>query len=204
MTIYEQWVLPHLIDLVMRNKEATRHRRKLLPAARGQVLEIGAGSGLNLPFYGTEVARLFALDPSEKLLAMARRKQARVAFPVEFLQHSAEEIPLDAASIDTVVTTWSLCTVPDAMQALREAKRVLKPGGALLFVEHGWAPEPQVQRWQQRLNPVWKRCAGGCNLDRKIDRMIREAGFAIDALDHEYLPGPRPFTYTYFGRARPA
>ncbi len=204
MRIYERWLLPRLIDLAMRNKEATRYRQKMIPGARGRVLEIGVGSGLNLPFYGPEVAHLYALDPSEALLAMAGRKRAPGGVPVEFLQGSAEEIPLATRSIDTVVTTWTLCTVPDATRALREARRLLGPGGALLFVEHGLAPDPGVERWQLRLNPVWRRCSGGCNLDRKIDRLIREAGFEILELENEYAKGPRPFTYMYFGRARPA
>jgi ubiquinone/menaquinone biosynthesis C-methylase UbiE len=204
MGIYERWLLPRLLDLAMRNKEATRYRKKMIPAARGRVLEIGVGSGLNLPFYGPDVARLYALEPSEALIAMARRKPGPGGAPVEFLQRSAEEIPLATHSIDTVVTTWTLCTVPDATKALREARRVLKRGGELVFVEHGRAPDPAVERWQLRLNPLWQRISGGCNLDRRIDRFIREAGFDIFDLENEYGKGPRPFTYTYFGRARPA
>ncbi len=134
---------------------------------------------------------------------MAGRKRVRQRFPVEFLQGSAEEIPLDSSSMDTVVTTWSLCTVPDAVRALREAKRVLKPGGVLLFVEHGLAPDPRVQQWQRRLNPLWRRCAGGCNLDRRIDWLIREAGFEMLDLENEYAKGPRPLSYIYCGRGRP-
>lgn len=202
MAVYERWVLPRLIDFAMRNKEATRYRGKLVPAAQGRVLELGAGSGLNLAFYGNRVTQLFALDPSEALLTMARARRARTDFPIEFLAHSAEEIPLASRSIDTVVSTWTLCSVPDALRALREAKRVLRSGGTLLFVEHGLAPDPQVQRWQRRLNPLWRRMAGGCNLDRGIDRLIEEAGFGSIEIDNEYLKGPRPFTYTYFGHAR--
>jgi len=204
MSIYDRWLLPRLLDLAMRNKEATRYRKKMIPAARGEVLEIGVGSGLNLPFYGPGVARLHALDPSEALLAMARRKRGPGGIPIEFLQRSAEEIPLATHSIDTVVTTWTLCTVPDATKALREARRVLRRGGELVFVEHGLAPDPLVERWQRRLNPLWRCCSGGCNLDRRIDRLVREAGFEILELENEYAKGPRPFTYTYLGRARPA
>ncbi|GIL06406.1 MAG: methyltransferase [Betaproteobacteria bacterium] len=204
MNLYEHWLLPRLIDLAMRNPEATRQRKAMVPAARGRVLELGVGSGLNLPFYGAEVTELVALDPSEELLAMARGKRAAVGFPVAFLPSSAEAIPLDSRSIDTVVSTWTLCSIPDASCALGEARRVLKPGGTLIFVEHGLAPDPGVQRWQRRINPTWRRIAGGCHLDRHVDRLIREAGFEIVDLHQAYLKGPRPFTYTYSGRARRA
>jgi ubiquinone/menaquinone biosynthesis C-methylase UbiE len=202
MSLYQRWLLPRLIDLAMRNPEATRYRKKAIPAARGRVLELGVGSGLNLPFYGAGVSELIALDPSAELLAMARRKRAGV--PVEFLASSAEQIPLETRSVDTVVSTWTLCSVPDALCALREARRVLKPGGLLVFVEHGLSPDPGVQRWQRRLNPLWRRIAGGCNLDRRIDQLVRQAGFAMADLHNEYLKGPRPFTYTYFGQAHGA
>ena len=202
MGLYERWVLPRLIDLAMRNKEVTRYRRRLVPAAAGSVLEIGAGSGLNLPFYGPQVTRLHALDPSQALQAMASRKLAQAAFPVDLLLGSAEEIPLTDRSVDTVVTTWTLCSIPDVAKALREARRVLKPGGSLLFVEHGHAPDTGVARWQRRIEPVWKPLAGGCHLTRRIDHLVRGAGFEITAMENGYLKGPRPFTYTYCGRAQ--
>jgi ubiquinone/menaquinone biosynthesis C-methylase UbiE len=200
--VYERWILPRLIDLAMRNKEVTRYRELTIPSASGRVLEIGSGSGLNLPFYGDQVKHLYALDPSTRLLQMARKKRPSASFPVEYLEASAETIPLDSRSVDTVVSTWTLCSVPDAARALREARRVLKPGGLLLFTEHGFAPEPRVQAWQRRLDPLWSRLAGGCHLDRKIDRLIRDAGFDIAEMTNEYLKGPRPMTYTYSGRAR--
>lgn len=202
MNFYEKWILPRLVDVAMRNKEATRYRSKIVPQARGSVLEIGVGSGLNLPFYGAGVEHLYALDPSEELLTMARKKARGIALPIEFLAHSGEEIPLDAGSVDTVVTTWTLCSIPDPAQALKEMKRVLKPGGTLLFAEHGLAPEAQVQRWQQRLNPLWSRFTGGCNLNRKIDQLIRAAGFQIANLETDYAKGPRPMSYIYSGRAQ--
>ncbi len=186
----------------MRNKEVTRYRAKTIPSAAGRVLEIGAGSGLNLRFYGAQVQRLYALDPSSRLLQMARKKQPAAGFPVQLLQSSAEHIPLDSGSVDTVVSTWTLCSIPDVARALREARRVLKPGGLLLFVEHGYAPDPGVQAWQRRLDPLWTRIAGGCHLDRRIDSLIRDAGFDIRELTNEYLKGPRPLTYTYSGEAR--
>lgn len=204
MGFYDKWILPRLIDLSMRHKEATRYRAKIVPEARGTILEIGIGSGLNLPFYGASVEKLYGLDPSEELLRMARKKARNVHFPVEFFNQSGTEIPLDERSVDTVVTTWTLCTIPDPIEALREMRRVLKPDGALIFAEHGLAPEPGVQRWQRRLNPLWNRIGGGCNLDRKMDALISTAGFAITELVTEYARGPRPLSYIYCGNARPA
>lgn len=203
MNVYEKWILPQLTDLVMRNKEAMRYRSHLVPQACGTVLEIGVGSGLNLPFYGAGVNRLFALDPSEELLRMAKKKAGAAVFPVEFLTHSGEEIPLDDGCVDMVVTTWTLCTIPDAVRALKEMRRVLKPGGTLLFAEHGLAADASVRAWQQRINPVWRRFTGGCNLNRKMDELIRAAGFTIVQLDTEYAKGLRPMSYIYSGRAQP-
>jgi ubiquinone/menaquinone biosynthesis C-methylase UbiE len=204
VSFYAQRILPGILDMVMRNKEATRYRSAIVSAAAGRVLEIGAGSGLNLPFYGSTVSRLHALDSSPAMLQMARERHSAARFPIEFIEASAEEIPLASRSIDTVVTTWSLCTIPDAAKALREARRVLAPGGTLLFVEHGLAPDPSVARWQRQLDPLWRRVAGGCHLDRRIDRMIGESGFRIVEMESAYARGPRPFTYMYSGRARAA
>mgnify|MGYP001603574025 FL=1 len=204
MSFYEKWILPRLVDVTMRNKEATRYRSQIVPQARGTVLEIGVGSGLNLPFYGTGIEQLYGLDPSEELLAMARKKARAIAFPIDFLAHSGEEIPLDNGCVDTVVTTWTLCTIPDPAKALKEMKRVLKPGGMLLFAEHGLAPEASIQGWQQWLNPLWSRITGGCNLNRKMDELIQVSGFQIVELKMEYAEGPRPMSYVYSGRAQPA
>ncbi|MBX9811175.1 MAG: class I SAM-dependent methyltransferase [Burkholderiales bacterium] len=204
MSFYDKWILPRLVDVAMRNKEATRYRSQIVPQARGTVLEIGVGSGLNLPFYGTGVERLYGLDPSQELLVMARKKARAIAFPIDFLAHSGEEIPLNDGCVDTVVTTWTLCSIPDPVQALKEMRRVLQPGGMLLFAEHGLAPEARVQKWQQCLNPLWGRFAGGCNLNRKMDQLIQAAGFRIAELETEYAKGPRPMSYIYSGRAQPA
>src|SRR5574340_587710 len=201
MSFYDKWILPRLVDVAMRNKEATRYRSQVVPKASGAVLEIGVGSGLNLPFYGAGVEQLYGLDPSQELLVMARKKASAIAFPIDFLAHSGEEIPLDNASIDTVVTTWTLCSIPDPIKALKEMRRVLKPGGTLIFAEHGLAPETRVQGWQQRLNPLWSRFTGGCNLNRKMDQLIQAAGFRITELETEYAKGPRPMSYIYSGRA---
>ena len=201
MRLYEKWVLPRIIDLAMRGKEATRFRSRLIPQARGTTLEVGVGSGLNLPFYGAAVERLYGVDSSEELLRMARKRAPAAAFPVELFGRSGEELPFDAGCADTVVFTFTLCSIPDPLAALREARRVLKPSGQLLFAEHGLAPDAGVRRWQRRLNPLWRRVAGGCNLDRKIDELITTAGFRLAGLTTEYAKGPRPMSYVYVGRA---
>ena len=202
MGFYEKWILPRLVDVAMRNKEAMRYRSQIVPQARGMVLEIGVGSGLNLPFYGAGVEQLYGLDPSEELLVMARKKARAIAFPIDFLAHPGEEIPLDDGCIDTVVTTWTLCTIPDPVKALKEMRRVLKPGGMLLFAEHGLAPETRVQGWQRWLNPLWSRVTGGCNLNRKMDELIQASGFRMVELKMEYAEGPRAMSYIYSGRAQ--
>jgi len=203
MNWYEKWILPRLTDLAMRNKETTRYRSRMVPQAYGGVLEIGVGSGLNLPFYETTVKRLLALDPSEELLKMAKKKADAAAFPIEFLPHTSEAIPLDDCCLDTVVTTWTLCTIPDPARALQEMRRVLRPNGTLLFAEHGLAPDAGVRAWQERLNPLWGKVTGGCNLNRKMDELIRASGFRIVELDTGYAKGLRPMSYMYSGRAQP-
>jgi len=204
MSLYDRWILPRLLDLVMRNQEVTRYRARVVPQAQGIVLEVGIGSGLNLQFYGPQVERLYAVDPSEELLRLARGRALAISLPVELFARSGEAIPLADHSVDTVLTTFTLCTIPDPLAALREMRRVLKPAGRLLFAEHGLAPDRSVRRWQHRCNPLWNRIAGGCNLDRKIDELIAAAGFQIVELTVEYAKGPRPLSYIYAGSARPA
>lgn len=204
MSFYQRNVVPRLVHLAMRNEALHPFRQRVIGAAEGRVLEIGIGSGLNLPLYGSRVRSVIGLEPSPELLRMARDRAEAAPVRVERLEASAEAIPLDSGSIDTVVTTWTLCTIPDAASALAEMRRVLRPGGALLFVEHGRAPEPRVARWQDRLDPLWRRVAGGCHLNRKIDALIAGSGFRIDTLAHARLPGPRTHTFLYEGRARPA
>jgi ubiquinone/menaquinone biosynthesis C-methylase UbiE len=203
MGFYARRVLPHIINMAMKNKDATRLREAWIPQARGEVLEIGIGSGLNLPFYSSEVQHVVGVEPSLALQEMARRRAAAGRTRVDFLLQSAEELlPLPDQSIDTVVMTWTLCSIPNAPKALAQMKRVLKPDGRLLFIEHGRAPEPGVVAWQDRLTPVWKRIGGGCHLNRKIDELIVAAGLEIRELKTCYLPGPHPMTYTYQGFAR--
>ena len=203
MSLYQDRILPYVIHASMRQRNLAAYRQRVVPSATGHVLEIGAGSGLNFPLYGSAVERVVALDPSPKLLAMARRAATEAARPVELLDASAEAIPLPDRSIDTVVTTWTLCTIPDAARALGEMRRVLKPGGRLLFVEHGRSPDAGVRRWQDRLTPLWKRLGGGCHLNRGIADLIEKAGFRIEHLDTGYMRGPKPMTFMYEGRARP-
>ena len=197
-------MLPWLLHLAMRQNQLTPFRRRVIGAAEGKVLEIGIGSGLNLSLYRPPVRLVIGLDPSTELLRMARGRARGAPVPVEILQASAETLPFDDFSMDTVVMTWTLCTIADARQALTEIRRVLKPGGALLFIEHGRAPELGVARWQDRLDPLWSRIAGGCHLNRKMDDLISGSGFRIDFLEHSRLPGPRTYTFFYQGRARPS
>jgi ubiquinone/menaquinone biosynthesis C-methylase UbiE len=203
MSFYARRVLPHIINLAMKNKDLTRLRGAWVPQARGEVLEVGIGSGLNLPFYSSEVARVYGVEPSVALQEMARRRAAVGRTKVEFLSQSAEEVlPLADKSVDTIVMTWTLCSIPDAPRALAQMKRVLKADGRLLFIEHGRSPDARVVAWQDRLTPVWKKIGGGCHLNRKIDELLTTAGFVIAELKTSYLPGPRPMTYTYQGFAR--
>ncbi len=201
MGLYTRLILPRLLHLVMQHRELTRYRQRVLPAARGRVLELGIGSGLNLPFYTAEVTRVYGLDPSLALLNLARQQAASVPVPVLLLHAAGEAIPLVDQSIDTVVSTWTLCTIPEIIPALWEVRRVLRPEGQLLFVEHGLAPQPRIAAWQHRLTPLWRPLAGGCRLDRPIAHLLQDTGFTITALHTTYLRGPRPWTHTYWGRA---
>jgi ubiquinone/menaquinone biosynthesis C-methylase UbiE len=205
MGFYARHVLPRLIDLAMGSAMVAADRAALIPLASGRVLEVGIGSGLNLPFYGPGVGRLLGVDPSPALWKLARHRAARVPFPLEFLEGSAEHLPARDAAFDTVVATWTLCSIGDPRAALAEIKRVLAPGGRFLFIEHGRSPDPRVYAWQRRLTPLWKRLAGGCRLDRSADELIRAAGLSIARIEAGYAEGPRLFTYRVKGVAtRPA
>jgi ubiquinone/menaquinone biosynthesis C-methylase UbiE len=199
---YAKYILPRIIDVAMRNEETTRLRAAWIPHARGEVLEVGIGSGLNLPFYSSDVQRVYGVDPSVELQQMARDRAMAEPIEVEFLSQSAEEqLPLTNASIDTIVMTWTLCSIPNAPRTLQQMKRVLKASGCLIFLEHGRASDPGVAAWQDRITPLWKHACGGCHLNRKIDDLITAAGFRITELKTCYLPGPRLMTYTYQGVA---
>ncbi|MFY9316523.1 MAG: class I SAM-dependent methyltransferase [Burkholderiales bacterium] len=202
MGIYARRILPHLTDWTMQNDEAARYRALVVPHARGLVLEVGAGSGLNLPFYGSAVERLTALDPSPELLHKARKRARGTQFPVEFVEGGAEQIPLADHSVDSVVMTWTLCSIAHPERALAEIRRVLKPDGVLWFAEHGLAPQRRVAAFQACFTPLWARFSGGCHLDRKTDDLLVAAGFRLEDLVTEYAKGPRIFSYQYSGRAR--
>lgn len=201
MRLYDRYVLPRLINLAMQNKAARLERARFLPLASGKVLEVGIGSGLNIPFYPSTILELCGVDPAPELLRMARRRATRAPFPVELVELSAEKLPTGDETYDTVVTTWTLCSIPDPETALREMRRVLKPGGRLVFIEHGWSPDARVRAWQDRLNPLWTRVAGGCTLNRKMDALIEGAGFRIARLETGYAAGPKPLAYLYRGLA---
>lgn len=203
MGLYGRFVVPRLIAAAMRTPALLPFRARLGAAAEGRVLELGIGSGLNLAYYGTSVTAVTGIDPSPVLLALAEAKGRGLAFPLDLHAAPAERLPLHTASIDTVVTTWTLCSVADAALALAEARRVLRPGGRLLFAEHGLAPDAAVARWQHRITPAWRVLAGGCHVNRAIDAAIREAGFTLERLDTGYLGAPRALTFMYFGSARP-
>jgi ubiquinone/menaquinone biosynthesis C-methylase UbiE len=201
VNFYDRWVLPPILDLVMRQNQLEKYRREVVGAATGRVLEVGVGSGLNLSLYGKQVETVVGIDPSPRLLAIARRRADAAGVRAELLQGSATSISLADSTIDTVVMTWTLCSITNPLAALREMRRVLKPHGQLLFVEHGLSPESRVERWQRRLTPIWRHVAGGCHLDRKMDDLIRSAGFELTTLRTEYASGPRPMTYMYTGCA---
>ncbi|TAK44484.1 MAG: class I SAM-dependent methyltransferase [Betaproteobacteria bacterium] len=204
MGLYSRYILPGLIHFTCGSKPNMRQRAKVVPRARGCVLEVGIGSGLNLPFYdSTRVSKLWGLDPTPEMTRMARRAVRSLSFEVEFIGLPGDAIPLEDNSVDTVLVTYTLCTIPDTTPALRQMSRVLRPGGELIFCEHGAAPDASVRRWQDRLNPIWKRLGGGCNLNRPIPALIEAGGFRISSLDTMYIPGWRPASFNYWGTAIP-
>lgn len=202
MEIYNNYILPRLTHWVCSQNDITFQRQKVIPQAQGRVLEIGIGSGLNLPFYNPEkIDFLWGLDPSKQLQKIAAKKAVQLPFNVEFIGLSGEAIPLEKNDADTVVVTYTLCTIPDVLKALIEMNRVLKPGGQLIFCEHGIAPDDIILAWQNRMNPVWKLISGGCNLNRPIPSLIEKGGFKINHLDMAYMSSFKIASFNYWGTA---
>jgi ubiquinone/menaquinone biosynthesis C-methylase UbiE len=201
MGLWTDRILPRLVDRALRTPEVNARRASTLAGLSGRVLEIGFGSGLNLPFYPKGVERVLAVEPSDLAWRLAEPRRAAGTPPVERVGLDGARLPVPDASVDAVVSTFTLCTVPEAETALAEIRRVLRPGGRLHFLEHGRAPEESVRRWQARLQPLQSRMFGGCRLDRRIDRLVAGAGLEMVELTTEYGDGPRPFSYLYRGRA---
>ncbi len=206
MGFYDRYILPRCINLACGSPPVLEQRAKVVPRASGIVLEVGMGSGLNLPFYDADkVERVFGLEPSEGMRQLAQPNLARSRIEVEWLDLPGEQVPLEDDSVDTVLLTYTLCTIPDFRGALAQMRRVLRPGGRLLFCEHGAAPDASVRRWQDRINPLWSMVSGGCNLNRPVPQLIGDAGFDVGELETMYLPGtPRFAGFNYWGSATPA
>jgi len=203
MGFYDTKILPFLIDKACGIGPIQAQREIVVPQARGEVLEIGIGSGLNLPFYNTaKVSRVWGLEPSAEMREKAAKVAAKAAVPVSFLDLPGEEIPLESQSVDTVLVTYTLCTIPEVAAALLQMRRVLKPDGKLIFCEHGQAPDASVRRWQDRLNPIWGKFSGGCHLNRPIDALVKQAGFEIETLDTGYIASPKFAGFNYWGTAK--
>ena len=202
MGIYDKYLLPRIVHFTCGQNPSMRQREKVVPLAKGRVLEIGIGSGLNIPFYNAQkVEHLWGLDPSAEMWSIAQNNAVEHHLDAEFIQSGAESIPLDNNSADTVLMTYTMCTIPDVRAALDEVRRVLKPGGKLIFCEHGAAPDKSIERWQNRFNPIWKKLAGGCNLNRPIPVLMEQSGFKSSDMQTMYLPGWKPATFNYWGTA---
>lgn len=203
MGFYSRHILPRLLDTAMSAKPISYQRRKVVPRAQGRVLEIGFGAGHNLPYYDAgKVERIWALEPAAEMRARAGARAAQSPIPLEFLGLPGEQIPLDNESADTILITYTMCTIPDVMKALGEMRRVMKPAGKMIFCEHGEAPDESVRRWQRRITPVWKAIGGGCHVGRPIPKLIQDAGFKVEDMQTMYLPGtPRFAGFNYWGSA---
>ncbi len=202
MRLYNKHILPNLVHFACSLKSVMRQREKIVPLARGRVLEVGLGTGLNLPFYdASKVNKVWGLDPSSEMLDRAKERARAVNFEVELIGLSGEDIPLETSSVDTVVVTYTLCSIIDADQAMKEMARVLKPSGELIFCEHGAAPDAGVRRLQDCINPIWKRVGGGCHLNRDIPELIERGGFKLKSLNAMYITGWRPASFNYWGTA---
>jgi ubiquinone/menaquinone biosynthesis C-methylase UbiE len=202
--IFQDQVLPRVTNAIMSNSEFAAIRARVSAALQGEVLEVGFGSGLNVPHYPAAVTRVRAVDPATVGRKLAAKRVAASPVPVEYVGLDGQALPVDAASVDHVLTTWTLCTIPDVERALSEVRRVLRPGGLLHFAEHGLSPDPKVARWQDRLTPLQRRLAGGCHLNRPIDRLVAGSGLELTQVKNYYLKGPKPFGYLFEGQARKA
>jgi ubiquinone/menaquinone biosynthesis C-methylase UbiE len=202
MGFYDKYLLPRLVHFTCGQKPAMKQREKIVPMAAGRVLEIGIGSGLNIPYYdAARVEHLWGLDPSREMWAIAGKNAEEHHLDAEFIESGAESIPLDRHAADTVVMTYTMCTIPEVAAALDEVRRVLKPGGRLLFCEHGEAPDHAVRRWQERIDPLWQVLGGGCHLGRPIPRLLEASGFKSRDMQTMYIPGWKPACFNYWGTA---
>ena len=204
MAVWREQVVPRLTDVMLGTDEVRGHRREAIDGLRGVVVEIGFGSGLNVPLYPPEVEMVYAIEPSAVGRKLAAKRVAASPVPIRFVGLDGEDLPLDGESVDAALSTFTLCTIPDVTRALYELRRVLRPGGRFHFLEHGLCPEPATARWQHRLNGLQQCLAAGCNLDRPIDRLVREAGFQIQELRNAWFRGPppsKPWGYLYEGAA---
>jgi ubiquinone/menaquinone biosynthesis C-methylase UbiE len=201
---YGDQVLPRITNALLDNREIGKIRQRVASGLSGEVLEIGFGSGLNVPYYPPTVRRVRAVDPATVGRKLAAGRVAASPVPVEYVGLDGASLPVDADSIDHVLVTLTICTIPDIDSALREIHRVLRPGGEMHFAEHGLSPDPKVAKWQERLTPVQRRWAGGCHLNRPIDRLIQQAGLTVSRMDNFYLRGPKPLGYMFEGLATKA
>tara|TARA_Y100000385_G_C12781335_1_gene503625 strand:- start:12 stop:629 length:618 start_codon:yes stop_codon:yes gene_type:complete len=204
LSLYDKYILPKVLNCTCGSKPISFQRKKVVPLAKGKILDIGIGSGLNIPFYDlSKIDKIYGLDPSSELIKIAKKMAVKKNISIEFLLCGAEDIPLPNNSIDTVLITYSMCTIPEVLKANYEMLRVLKPDGRLIFCEHGLAPDKSVAKWQKRINPVWGKIAGGCNLDRDIPNLISSSGFKILSIEEMYLPSTPKFAgYNYWGIAQ--
>lgn len=202
MGVYGKYILPKVIDSVCCMKPIMHQRQKVVPLAKGRVLEIGMGSGLNLAFYDpSKVEFVWGLEPCSQMRAMAEKRAVNLPFDIKFIEQKCEEIPLESNSADTILITYTLCTIPDVMKALEEVRNILKPDGELIFCEHGLAPDKHIRFWQDKINPIWKRIGGGCHLNRPIPYLIEQAGFKIKSMETKYINGWKPASFNYLGTA---
>ena len=201
MGFYGDQVLPRFVDKALGGAVFEKLRERVTSPVAGEVLEIGFGSGRNVPYYGPEVTRVRAVDPAVVGRKLAAARVEERGLPVEYVGLDGARLPIEDASVDHVLTTWTLCTIPDVRQALAEVHRVLRPGGALHFIEHGRSPQPKVARWQDRITPVQRRLFGGCHLNRAIDQLVADSGLEVTRMERYYMKGPKPLSYMYEGIA---